>query len=64
MLNTGRKSEEATSLLPSQGPKPARNGYLTATFLGVSHACHMEKIRLGYFTPAFSGDPNPGGMVA
>ena len=47
----GRKSEMATSPLPSRGPKSGRNCYVTRTFSG--SPTKGKKIRRGRLTLAF-----------
>ena len=55
MPSAGRKSDVATSPLPSQGFKRRRNCYVTRAFSGIPNAKLGEKIRSGSLTPAFSG---------
>ena len=52
--SAGRKSEVATSPLPSRGPKRGRKCYVTPAFLGIPNAKRGEKIRIGCLTPDFS----------
>ena len=54
-----RKTEAATSPLPSRGPKRGRKWYATLAFWVVPNAMRKEKIRNGYLTPAFS-EPKRG----
>ena len=53
--SAGRKSDVATSPLPSRGPKRGRKCYFTPAFSGVPNTKRGEKIRSGYLTDAFSG---------
>ena len=53
--SAGRKSEVATSPLPSRGAKSGRKCYATPLFSGIPKATRGEKIRSGYLTDAFSG---------
>ena len=52
--SVGRKSEVATSPLPSRGPRRGRKCYVIPAFSGVPDAKRREKFRSGYLTPAFS----------
>ena len=53
--SAGRKSEVATSPLPSWAPQRGWKCYITPAFSWVPNAKHGEKIRSGYLTPAFLG---------
>ena len=55
MPSAGRKSEVATSRLPSRGATSGRNCYVTPAFSGVPNAKRGEKVRSGYLTHALSG---------
>ena len=50
----GRKLELAASAVPSRWPTRGLQCYITPAFSGVPNAKHGEKIRSGYFNPAFS----------
>ena len=54
MPSAGRKSEVATSPMPSRGPRSGRKYHVTLAFLGVPNAKRGKKIRIGRFTPVFS----------
>ena len=54
MPSVERKSEMATSTVPSRGPKQGQNSYVTPAFSAVPNAKRGEKIRSGYLHPAFS----------
>ena len=56
--STGRKSELATSPLPSPVPKCGRNWYATLAFLGIPNAKRGAKNRIGCLIPAFSRAQN------
>ena len=49
-----KKSEVATSTLPSQGPKRGRNCYVTPAFSGAPNTKRGDKIRSGCLAIAFS----------
>ena len=49
--SAGGKSEVATSILPSQGPRRRRKWYVTAACSGVPNAKRREKFGTGYLTP-------------
>ena len=53
--NPERKSELATSPLPSRGPKKGRTCYATPALLHVPNAKRGDKIKNGYLTLAFLG---------
>ena len=53
--SAGRKSEVATSAMPSRGPKRGQNCYVIPACSGILNAKRREKMRSGYLTPAFSG---------
>ena len=58
-----RKSELATTPVPSRSPKMGWTCYITNAFSGVHNAMSGEKIRSGYLTPAFSRAQNRAEML-
>ena len=60
-IEEGKKSQVATSPVPSREPTSGRNCYLTLAFLGVSG--RGDKIKSGCITPAVSVIPRRGEKI-
>ena len=54
----GRKSELATSPLPTRRPRRERKCYVTLAFSGIPNAKRWDITRTGYLTATFSGAHN------